>query len=123
MKGGTPMNDEEDYNIVYKHNDLGFDLFPGVKEKNAIVGEVYGEHALMNVYPNSLVVSIDSEWLIGHSFQYCCETIYHALETKPPYVIRFRCKKKTMKKNLKSGSLLIQIVGADDLASSATHAP
>eukprot|EP00494_Astrolonche_serrata_P033807 UN34076 len=41
MIGGTPAEDEEDYQIVYNDKVLGFDLYPGAGDKNALVGDIY----------------------------------------------------------------------------------
>eukprot|EP00494_Astrolonche_serrata_P033997 UN34266 len=90
MIGGTPAEDEEDYQIVYNDKVLGFDLYPGAGDKNALVGDIYSQHALRNIFPNSMLVSIDCEWLYGRPFQTVCDTIFHAMETNPPYVLRFR---------------------------------
>jgi len=119
VKHGSPEETEMDYSVTFKTPELGFSIVSTHKDKNALVDRLESHHSLENIFEGSLICSINGQWVIGTKTTAIEMKILRALNY-PPTRIRFRAK-RWMMDSLCSGTLMIQIIAAEELYYKATH--
>lgn len=120
VKAGEPGEDEFDYCVTFETPEIGFELVAAHNGYNALVGRRQSEFARQNVFAQSLLCSVNDQWVLGKKFDRVKRKIIQAFDY-PPITLRFRTK-RWMADDLASGNLLIQVVSANELAYPATHA-
>jgi len=117
-----PGDTEQDYEVVFTDNFLGLELKARDPEAKtgALVKKRHTDHAKSAVSKEAWVTSVNNRWVCGHPYEVIKKTLQNALQT-PPVVLTFRAPIEKQYGPKERGLLLIRVVCALNLKSSANY--
>jgi len=120
--GIYPNNGEQDYEVVFTESFLGLELMQLTKDgRNAIVRKRHSDLAKRAVTDKSYITSINNKWVCNEQYDTIKDVLKDAL-TSPPTVITFRAPVVKAYGQNERGILLVKVVAALNLISSANYA-